>query len=97
VSRHEYLLDEYKAPRVSLSRIASDLFACPKDAELSKSSLEIEIGPGSNVTAGVAQIAGCRFPVKARCLLYRPNNRLDGVYSANSQGANRHMFNDRGG
>lgn len=33
----------------------------PKDAELSKSILEIEIGPGSNVATGVAQIAGCRF------------------------------------
>ena len=25
------------------------------------------------------------------------NNNLDGVYSASIQGANRHMFNDRGG
>jgi hypothetical protein len=49
VSRHEYLLDEYKAPRVSLSRITGDPFACPKDAELFKSPLAIEIGPGSNV------------------------------------------------
>jgi hypothetical protein len=62
VSRHEYLLDEYKhAPRGSPSRIAGDPFAWLKAAELSKSILEIEIGPGSNVATGVAQIAGCRF------------------------------------
>jgi hypothetical protein len=41
--------------------------------------------------AGVARIAGCGF--WSRIL----NNKLDGVYSANIQGADRHMFIDRGG
>jgi len=31
------------------------------------------------------------------CLFHILNNKLDGVYSASIQGANRHMFNDRGG
>jgi len=49
------------APGTIPSRVAGDPFTCPKDAEVSKSTLEFEIGPESNVTAGTAQIAGYRF------------------------------------
>lgn len=100
VPRHEYLLDNYKACARSIpSRVAGDPFTFPKDAEVSKSTLEFEIGPESNVTAGTAQIAGywlCSRHARRSCLFHIRNNKLDGVYSANIREANRHMFNDRG-